>query len=237
MYECGRAGAFVSGQKWRRRGLATLNAAVAAALAVVAVGGFATVASSRILILRALCAVAAIGATLGCVHGVVRARRALRRAAQAAVGARSERQVQAAVRRTGAVAAAYGLTLGGRGGDCDAVVFTGGCGAVAVEVKTGHGEVTVAGEEMRVGRRTLANSPVRQAMVQSRRLSRHLDRRAVLAVVCVPGMTNRPFTTSDGVWVCGVRDLAAVLARAPRVFASGDEARQAMRRLWKTNQE
>lgn len=235
MYECGRAGAYVSGQKWRRRRSAMLNAVVAAALAVVSVCAFAAMASYDVLPLRAVSAVAATGAALGCGHAVIRSRRVFRQAAQAAIGARSERQIQLAVRRTGSVAAAYGLLLGGRGGDCDVVVFSAGCGAAAVEVKTGHGVVTVTGDVMRVGRRTLARSPTRQAAAQARQLSRHLGRKAVLAIVCVPGMTNRPFTTDDGVWVCGVRDLATVLDRAPRVFASPDEARETMRRLWRAN--
>ncbi|GAA1832441.1 hypothetical protein GCM10009735_80080 [Actinomadura chokoriensis] len=181
---------------------------------------------------RALAVVLAAAALVGCVFAWRRSARTLRSAGRAAVGARSEREVRAAIRRTASIAAGYGIVLGGRNGDCDAVVFTRGQGAAAIEVKTGHGEVTVDGAAMRVGRRVLHGSPTRQAANQARWLARRLGRSDVLAVVCVPGMTNRPFTSS-GVLVCGAPDLGRVLAAAPRVFGSADEARRAMERLWR----
>jgi hypothetical protein len=62
-----------------------------------------------------------------------------------------------------------------------------------------------------------------------------LGRKTVLAVVCVPGMSNRPFSTEQGVWVCAKGDLRDVLRRAPRVFGSAAEAEQTMKRLWEKN--
>lgn len=232
MYEVGRAGAFVSEQKWRRRAGGALHAAAAVLSAVIAVGCLVIMALADMPVLRALAAATGAFALAGCLYGWTRSRQGLRRAGQAAVGARSEREVRAAVRRTRSFAAAYGLVLGARGGDCDVVVFTGGGGAAAIEVKTGHGVVTVVGDTMRVGQRELQKSPARQAANQARLLSRKLDRKAVLAVVCVPGMTNRPFTTSKGVWVCSAGDLAMVLDHAPRVFDSAVEARGTMDGLW-----
>lgn len=232
MYEVGRAGAFVSGQMWRRRARAALQAALAMSLAVVAAGSAAIVAGRDAFLPREAAAVAGLAAAAGCWAAAHRSLRTLRRARQAAVGARSERQVRTVVRHTGSLAAAYGLVLGRRAGDCDVVVFTRGGGAVVIEVKTGHGEVGVDAGTMRVGRRVLRGNPVGQAADQSRRLSRRLRGRAVQAVVCVPGMTNRPFATSGGVWVCGSGDLPAVLDRAPRVFDSAAEAAETMRRLW-----
>jgi hypothetical protein len=235
MYEVGRAGAFVSGQKWRRRATGTLYAAAAVVLAVTAACAFVGMVYTSVPPLRALAAVAGAAAAAGCWYMWIRSMRVLRQAGRAAIGARSEREVRAAIRRTGSIAAAYELVLGDRGGDCDVVVFTRGYGAAAIEVKTGHGEVTVDDDTMRVGRRVLEKSPTRQAANQARQLSRRLGRKAVLAVVCVPGMTNRPFTTAAGVWVCAAGDLTAVLDHAPRVFGSAAEAHETMKRLWRAN--
>ncbi|WP_173097339.1 NERD domain-containing protein, partial [Actinomadura verrucosospora] len=181
---------------------------------------------------RVLAAVLAVAAGAGCAFACRRSARALRAAGRAAIGARSEREVRAAIRRTDSVAAGYGIVLGGRGGDCDAVVFTQWHGAAAIEVKTGHGTVTVDGDTMRVGRRVLHGNPARQAANGARWLARRLGGADVLAVVCVPGMTNPPFTAS-GVTVCGARDVGRVLKAAPRVFESADQAKAAMERLWR----
>ncbi|MEV0405845.1 NERD domain-containing protein [Actinoallomurus sp. NPDC050550] len=235
MYEVGRAGGFVSRQMWRRRGEGTLYGAAAVALALVAVGALVGVAYTGVAPLRALAAVVAAAAAGGCWYTWTRSRRVLRQAGKAAIGARSERDVRAVIRRTGSIAAAYGIMLGARGGDCDAVVFTAGRGAAAVEVKTGHGEVAVDGDTMRVGRRVLPKNPTGQAAFQARRLSDALGRKPVLAVVCVPGMTNRPFATAKGVWVCSADDLKTVLDRAPRIFDSPAEAQETMKRLWHKN--
>lgn len=236
MYEVGRAGGFVSRQKWRRLGVGTLYAVTAAVLAVSAGGSFVAAAYTGVPPLRAVAALAGVAAAAGCWYAWTRSRRVLAKAGQAAVGARSEREARAAIRHTGSIAAAYGLVLGGRGGDCDAVVFTGGYGAAVVEVKTGHGEVAVEGDRMRVGRRVLQKSPTGQAAGQARRLSRALGGKPVLAVVCVPGMMNRPFSTPSGVWVCAAHDLKTVLDRAPRIFGSTGEVRETMKGLWRTNQ-
>jgi hypothetical protein len=232
MYEVGRAGAFVSRQMWRHRTRGAAYAAGAATLAVTAVGALLGALLSDGSVLRASAAVAGVAAAAGCGYAWIRATRSLGQARRSAVGARSEREVREAVRRTESVAAAYGLVLGARGGDCDTVVFTRGCGAAAIEVKTGHGRVSAENGTMRVGRRVLHGDPTRQAADQARRLSRKLGGRAVLAVVCVPGMRNRPFSTPAGVWVCSAGDLRDVLDRAPRVFAAAEEARETMRSLW-----
>ena len=240
MYEVGHAGGFVTRQMWRRRGTAALYAASAVLLAVAAAVSFAGAVLSGTRALQVVAAVAGAAAAAGCALVWTRSSRFLRQARRAAVGARSEREVRTAVRRTGSVAAAYGLVLGGRGGDCDVVVFTRGCGAAAVEVKTGHGEVVAGEGRLRVGRRVLHGDPVRQAANQARQLSRKLNGGTVQAVVCVPGMSNRPFSTRPSkngaeVWVCSARDLKAVLDRATRVFDSAAEAEAAMRRLWDAN--
>jgi hypothetical protein len=232
MYEVGQAGAYVSGQKWRRRGEGLLYGALAVALAVAAGGAFTGLALAGTPPLRALAAVGGIAAIVACGYAWARSRRVLRQAGKAAIGARSEREARAAIRRTGSIAVAYGLVLTDRGGDCDAAVFTRGCGAAVVEVKTGHGEVAAENGTLRVGRRVLPKNPARQAANQARLLSRMLGRKAVLAVVYIPGMTNRSFTEA-GVWICGEADLKDVLDRAPRVFASPAEAEATMRRLWR----
>lgn len=230
MYEVGRAGGHVSGQAWRHRRRGALLASAAVVLGAAGTGGLVLALVVGAPIVRALAAALAAVAGAGCVLLMRRSKRTFRLARRAAIGARSEREVRDAVRRTASIAAGYGIVLGGRGGDCDVVVFTRGRGAAAIEVKTGHGEVTVTGDAMRAGRRTLHGNPVRQAANQARWLSRRLRRQGVLAVVCVPGMTNRPFAV-DGVQVCGVRGLGEILASAPGVFGSADEAKAAMARL------
>jgi nuclease-like protein len=236
MYEVGSPGEWVTGQKWKRRASGALNAAGAVLLGVLAVACLIAVPFAGGGALRALAAVAGAGFAAGCWYLTTRARASLVHAGQAAVGIRSEREVRSAIRGTNSVvAAAYGLKLGDRAGDCDVVVFTRDGGAVAIEVKTGHGVVTLENGTMLVGRRRLQKSPTRQAGDQARRLSRMLGRKTVLAVVCVPGMSNRPFSTDTGVWVCAKGDLREVLRRAPRVFGSAAEAEQTMKRLWHAN--
>ncbi|MEO3826343.1 nuclease-related domain-containing protein [Actinomadura sp. B10D3] len=231
MYEIGWPGGYVTKQKRLRLQEGALYGAGTAALAAVSLCSLvSTVTVADPALLRGLTAVTAAGTAAGCRFTWTRTARALRQARRYAIGARSELEVRKAVRRTASIAAAYELMLGGRGGDCDVVVFTRDCGAAAVEVKTGHGKVEVEDGAMRVGRRVLHGSPVRQAANQARKVSRRLGRKAVLAVVCVPGMTNRPFVVA-GVWVCGTKDLGPVLAQAPRVFASAAEAERTMERL------
>lgn len=233
MYEVGRAGAFVSGRTWRRRGAAALYGVAALAPALIAAGCAAGLAYAGRPPMRALAAIGGVAALAACGYACARCRRSLREAGRSAVGARSEREARAAIRRTRPVAVAYGLVLGERAGDCDAVVFTRHGGAAAIEVKTGHGEVAARNGVLRVGRRVLPKNPIRQAEGQARRLSRALGRKPVLAIVFIPGMTNRCFAEA-GVWVCGPGELSAVLDRAPRVFASASEAEKTMRRLWPT---
>lgn len=233
MYETGRAGAYVSGQMWRYRARHALYALATATLAAAALGGCTLVLTADTPALRVICALAGTTAAVATRVTWVRSAHARRRATRSAIGARSEREARAAVRRTGAVAAGYGLTLGNGRADCDIVVFTREGGAAAIEVKTGHGEVRVSGDTMRVGHRTLAKSPTSQAAHQSRLLARALNHKKTLAVVYVPGMTNPPFTTS-GVWVCGGPHLRDILSKAPRIFPTPTEARATMHRLQNT---
>lgn len=230
MYETGRAGAYVSGQMWRYRGRGVLYAAATAVLAAMVLGGGAAVLAVDTPVLRVVCALVAAAAVAGCRETWVRSARSLRRAGRSAIGARSEREARAAVRRAGAAAVGYGLVLDGGRGDCDIVVFTRKGGAAAIEVKTGHGEVQVSDGTMRVGRRVLEKSPTGQAAHQARLLSRSLDHKKTLGIVYVPGMTNPPFESS-GVWICGGNDLADVLTKAPRIFPTAAEARTTMERL------
>lgn len=236
MLEVGTAGSFVNEQKWKRRSSGLLYAAGAVLLGATAAGALLGAVLTDTPPLRALAAVVAVAGAVGCWYAFTQGRRLLKRAEQAAVGVRSEREVRDALRHSGSVAVAYGMMLGDRMGDCDVVVFTRTLGAAAVEVKTGHGAVSLDGPSLRVGRRLMQKSPPKQARDQARQLSRRLGNRDVLAVVCVPGMTNRPFTDSAGVWVCAKGDLAEVLDRAPRLFASAADAAETMRRLWKASQ-
>ncbi|QKG23259.1 hypothetical protein [Actinomadura verrucosospora] len=231
MYEVGRAGGFVSERAWRRHGRGVLLAAVTVALGAASAGGIALAALAVSPAQRALGALLAVAAGTGCAVASRWSARTLRPAGRAAAGTRPGRRARAAIRRTAAGAAAYGVALGDRDGDCGAVVVTRWQGTAAVEVRPGDGRVTADGDAIRVGRRVLDGDPARRAADRARWLADRLDGADVLAVVCVPGMTNRPFTAS-GVLVCGARDVRRVLRTAPRVFGSPDEARRAMERLW-----
>lgn len=139
------------------------------------------------------------------------------RAGQARVGVVSERKVVAELTRTGVRAVICGARPGGVGGDVDIVAL--GPGAAAIEVKTGYGKVTYSRGALWVGNRRVMGDPIGQAARGAGRIGRALGGQVwVDALVCVPGMSNKPFSVRNGqtvVWVCGLGDLGYVLSRLP----------------------
>jgi hypothetical protein len=145
---------------------------------------------------------------------------------KAAVGARSERTVARVLARSGAHVVVHGAMLGA-GGDLDHAVV--GPVLVAVETKTGRGEVRVDGDgRLWVGRRQVLGSPTSQAHRQAVALGRAAGGFAQ-AVVCVVDMANAPFV-HRGVTVCSAGDLVGVLRGFPSVLRA-DESRAVAGRL------
>jgi hypothetical protein len=176
---------------------------LAAGLAAV---GTATVDGVPLLIPGA-CAGAGLAAA-------VHVRATWRKAERAFVGAKSERLVGAAIVKAEPDVVIHGAMLG-VGGDCDHVVL--GPVVVAVETKTGYGNVRVGADgALYAGSRRIPGDPLAQVRRQAGALARRVSLQAE-SVVCIPKMTNRPFT-HGGVTVCSAADLGAVLAQCQRVM-------------------
>jgi hypothetical protein len=165
-----------------------------------------------------LTSVLAYVSVIGVVGAGLFTREAWGRAQRASVGATSEERVAVVLERTGAAVVMHGVLLGA-GGDADHVVL--GPVAAVVETKTGRGQVSVAGDEITAGRRTIPGAPLRQARRQARALKERTGW-FTEAVVCIPDMVNGPVRTGNGV-VCSLADLPGVLASFRHVC----DARQA----------
>lgn len=232
MMEFGNPAQWASRQKWKRRRSGWAATAKAGVLTCATAGCLAEASTVADQTSRHLLIAGAVGCAGGAALIGVSAAEAFRRAGQAAVGVRSEREVQQRLRRAKPAVAAYGLVLGPHRGDCDVAVVTRSLGVAAVEVKTGFGKVSYRAGAIHAGSRTLLGDPVAQATAQARLLSKCLDGRAVLPIVCIPGMTNKPFRAEGHVYVCSGRDLDSTMARAVAVFASASYAEQTFTRLW-----
>lgn len=160
-----------------------------------------------------LLALALVGAGLAARS---RSRAAAVQAGRQQRGTRSEEEVVSALRKARVALIINGAELHA-GGDADHVVAHlrgSGTGVLAVvETKSGGGEVRSQGRSIITGKggRTIPGDPIRQVDRQAAALAR-LSGRRVTSIVCVPGMTNDPFTV-DNVIVCGARHLPAMFAR------------------------
>lgn len=154
-----------------------------------------------------------------------------KRSMQAKVGVESERKTRSAIRKEKPFLAAYGLRFNNRGGDLDLTLVTSGLRVAAVEIKTGFGEVRMYGNQIRAGRNLIKGDPLGQVDRQAEKLDRELGTLDVLRVVCIPGMTNRPFI-EDGTLVTGPKGMIKTINRlANPVFNSDREAMAAIDRL------
>lgn len=131
-------------------------------------------------------------------------------------GTNAEDEVVAALKRARVSLVMNGVDVQA-GGDADHVVahLRGrGQGVLAVvETKAGGGEVLQNGRYGLLSgrnRRVIPGKPIEQVLRQKRGLER-LTGRNVVAIVCVPGMKNKPFTV-EGVVVGGVKDLRTLFA-------------------------
>ena len=143
----------------------------------------------------------------------LKCRKHLNRAGMQGVGAKSERLVARALKRTGAYYVINNATIpGARGGDADHVALT-PRGIAIVETKSGGGQVRLTNDgRIATGSRgrTIPGDPIAQVLAQAGALNRMTGLR-ITPVVCIPYMSNRAFY-AGGVTVCSARGLAGVMA-------------------------
>lgn len=129
---------------------------------------------------------------------------------KASTGVRAEDRVARVLARCPAVAVLHGAIVGR--GDVDHVVI--GPRLVAVETKHGRGEVTFDRDgTLRVGGRRLPRDPLGQVHANASLLAGRVGRAADAVVVVVDA--SSPPQCRDGVWVCSLAHLPAVLERLP----------------------
>ena len=234
--EYGKPAEWAAQQKWKRRGKAAKNyvTATIVIIAVLAVAGLALFMDefSPAVRITAVLIVALAGGIYAYTQ-LTAGKKAWKRSTHARIGVDSERQVQKVVRRQNPVAAVYGAKLGPRQGDCDLILVGKDLSLAAVEIKTGQGRVTVDGNTVRAGRNSMQRDPIGQAMKGAQRLEKALATEA-LPVLCVPGMTNKPFFTDSGVLVCSAKLLVPALENYGNpAFTSREEAESACTDLWR----
>jgi len=139
---------------------------------------------------------------------------------KASTGVRAEARVARVLGRCPLVAVVHGALLGR--GDIDHVVL--GPRLVAVETKHGRGPVSFDRDgSLRVGSRRLPRDPVAQARANAARLGERLGRHADAVVVVVDATS--PACRHDGVWVCSLKELPAVIETLPaRIDATTAES-------------
>lgn len=234
--EFGKPAEWAAQQKWKRRGKAVKNYGIAAVviIAVVASAGLALYLDEVSVGVRiaAIGVVAAIGGFFAYAKFST-GQEAWKRSEHARIGVDSERQVRKVVRRQGPVAAIYGAKMGPRQGDCDLILVGTSLAMAAVEIKTGVGKVSVDGNTVRAGRKTMPRDPLGQCLKTADRVEKAAGVPA-MPVLCVPGMTNKPFFTDRGALVCSAKHLIPALNQyGPQSFGSRAEAEDACTQLWR----
>ena len=227
MYEYGAPAEWANDQKWVRRKKAVREAALGIAAALLALTAiyllltYGTLPGAEAAFWAAAIAVpAGIFGTLK----YLEAKKAWKRSGQAKVGVTSEKQTRAALRKEGPLIAAYGLQLAKWGGDLDLILVTHGLRVAAVEIKTGFGDVTMYGNQIRAGRNLIKGDPLGQIEREATKLERALNTTGVLRVVCIPGMKNRPFM-ENGTLITGPRGIVKAINKcAPAVFDDDRDA-------------
>jgi hypothetical protein len=128
---------------------------------------------------------------------------------QKRIGIESENLTLKMLRGSGALAIYNDLSLG-YGGDLDhCVIYPNKI--IAIETKTGFGEVRIVDGVVYSGKRAIPKNPIKQIQGQQEQLRRIIGVDAV-PILCVSKMTNRPFRY-NGVWVCSAKDLNRVISQ------------------------
>lgn len=234
--EYGKPAEWAAQQKWKRRGKAAKNYGTASVVvvAILAVAGLAMFLDEVDPVLRigAVLLVAVAGGAFAYMKFAA-GKEAWTRSEHARIGVDSERRVRKIVRKSSPVAAVYGAKLGPRQGDCDLVLVDNTLALAAVEIKTGNGKVTVTGNTVRAGRKSMPRDPLGQCRTAAERVQKAL-KVTTLPVLCVPGMTNKPFFSDSGVLICSARHLVPALGHfGSPSFATPEEAEGACTNLWR----
>jgi hypothetical protein len=188
-------------KRLRRENVAKAVASGAGSLVAVAAAPWASSFAGGVGVVIAL---AAAGA------GVYVCQQARVAIAKNTAGIKAETAAARSLRGTSFDLVAYGALVGS--GDCDVIVA--GPQLAVVEVKHGRGVVRVESGRLRDDRKRFSRDPVRQATSQASAVGK-LAGAFADAVVCVTGMTNRPFLCGNTI-VCSAADLPGVLATLPR---------------------
>lgn len=234
MREYGKPASWAAKQKWSRRGKATRDWALIVLLVLAAAGLIYVLATQDMFgtnVVLVTCVVVALAAG-ACIYKLyVDAKKDWKKAGQARIGVTSEKKVRRVVRRNQPPIAVYGMTFGPRGGDCDLIVVTRNLGLAAIEIKTGFGKVVEYGNQIRAGRRIIPGDPLGQASRNSDKLQKALNYTTSYPIVCIPGMTTKPFR-KNGVIVCASKDLFSVIDQLPPSFDDLGSAEHHFARMW-----
>lgn len=235
--ELGKPAEWAAKQKWKRRGasLQSIGYAILAVLAVALVVTVLILTDAMPPWVATLIAVAAAGAGAAFIYAKYnKAKASWKRAGQADIGVKSERQVRRTVRRKKPPITVYGAKLGPKQGDVDMILIDQNLHLAAVEIKTGFGKVSVDGNQIRAGRKVMPRDPLGQCQKAARRLNKAMNTTS-LPVVCVPGMNNAPFI-HDGVVICNAKDLVKAVAHyGSPAFDSMETALSESYQLWQNH--
>lgn len=233
--EYGKPAEWAAQQKWKRRGKAAKSYGTAAAvvLIVLAVAAMALLLDEVNTTVRvvAVLLVALLGGAFAYTQFNT-GKEAWTRSEHARIGVDSERQVRRVVRKHPHVAAVYGAKMGARQGDVDLILVDNKLSLAAIEIKTGSGQVSVNDRTVRAGRKTMPRDPLGQCMKAANRLEQAAGV-PTTPVLCIPGMTNKPFTTNEGVLVCSAKHLIPAIEHyGDRAFSVRQEAEDACSGIW-----
>lgn len=233
--EFGKPAEWAAKQKWKRRGEAAKSYALIAfivlAVAAVTLAALFTDLLPPVAEIIIVLAVALAGGAFVVLNHKTAAAN-MKKASQADVGVKSERAIRRVVRRNRPLAALYGAVLGKRQGDVDLIVIDRGLRLASVEIKTGFGHVKVDGNQVRAGRRVMPRDPLGQCQKAARRVTDAMGAYAT-PVLCIPGMTNKPFMHDD-ILVTNGKDLFRALSvLAAASFETPDEAEAAAKGVWR----
>lgn len=146
------------------------------------------------------------------------------RVGRMAAGASAEKDVAKVLSRAGIRHVLHSVDLSA-GGDADHVLLGPVC--AVVETKYAKGEVKTVSGGLSASGRKLPRNPVSQVRRQAAAL-RKVSGVWTEAIVCVTGMTNKPFKEND-VTICSLGDLYAVISSLPKTLSTPDADRVAAR--------
>lgn len=238
MLELGKPAEWAAEQRMKRavNGLKNYTKAGVASIVMVAgIAGAAIFIEDKTIMLIAVVALLVFGA-LTIPKPIIAGAELMKRSGQAKIGVKSEKITQRYIKKGRPHVVAYGLKPTARGGDIDVSLITRAGVILAVEVKTGFGKVSLAGDSVRAGRRVIPGSPLNQAERNAGKLARAmgLSEADVIPVVCIPGMENAGFWVNRRTLVCSPKQLFSMGDDGGEVvYPNARGAEEAMRAVWR----